>query len=488
MKKRHPEVTSMRMATVFPKSSLELDSARINSMEEYELIQNLYRPLVEYDRQLNLAPAAAESFHWEGNDLVFSFSDERIRTIDGHPLTAEDAARSLKRAIFYGNTGHGDLRTFLCPREPLKSINDSCPGIRVEGNRLVLTPTEPHLKSHLLKILESADYSIIPAAALDPDPKNPRFVSHRNTSGPYYVEQDSADGAWVLRINPRHYHFHPDMPQEIRLVPVDYVDVVRRFRDGDFDYISAGAIAGDEEFNRLLESAPDINVHESLPFRVRLICMNPRIMKEFTADERLYVAGLLAKFVNANSLLRGAKPTVEFFQALSEGTLSEEQRSEIQRSRSSVPAPRLKRPMTIGGPEPLYSKFVEFFKETPEIRVLKLEDYAFGYPVEKRPDVYVVTSDSAWTESLSLLGHNFNVSIFHLPDFDGKKWLEDYIRTESKESRLQQLKSLHFDLLKKAALYPVAVSPYYSVARKPWLPEFSTFSSGTELWQMRKER
>lgn len=136
--------TQMKMATVFKKSSPQLDPAAINSIEEYELVQNLYRPLVEYDLSHNLVPGLAKNFYWEGESLIFEFDPSRVVTFDGDSVTAEDAARSLKRAIFYGKTGHGDLRTFLCPNQKLKSIDDSCPGINTEQGKLILTPVKSH--------------------------------------------------------------------------------------------------------------------------------------------------------------------------------------------------------------------------------------------------------------------------------------------------------------------------------------------------------
>lgn len=483
-----PEVTRMKMATVFFKSAQDLDPSKILSMEEYELVQNLHSSLVEYDINQNLQPGVAKSFVWEGDDLVFEFDPKRAVTVDGDAIGAEDAARSLKRSVLYGGTGHGDLRTFLCPGQKLNSIDDACPGIQVRDGRLVLTPVRPYYKSHLVKILANADYAILPRKALSGDPAKPAIISQRNTTGPYYLDKDDAGGAWVLKINPSSYHYHADMPQLIELVPTDYGEAAARLMKGDFDYLAASAIVGGEDFDRVLDRTREFNFHESMAFRIRLICFSPRALKEFTPAQRFHGARLMEAYLKQLKSLRGSKPTVEYFQALSEGTLSEPQRQEISNLRKSEQGGALPRPFTIGGPKENAEKLRAYFKDNPEIRVLDLDDYPYGLPVDQRPDIYVVSSDSAWTESLASLGHNFEAHIFQLPGLDGGLWLRDYIETPDKDVRLRKLKQLHFDLLKNAAIYPVAVSPYFTVARKPWTLGFSTFSSGTELWQVRKER
>lgn len=482
-----PEVTSMKMATVFFKSAKELDPSKILSMEEYELVQNLHSSLVEYDINQNLQPGVAKSFVWEGDDLVFEFDPKRVVTVEGDSIDAEDAARSLKRSVLYGGTGHGDLRTFLCPGQKLKSIDDACPGIQVRGGRLILTPVRAYYKSHLVKILANADYAILPRKALGPDPADPVILNHRNTSGPYYLDKDDASGAWTLKINPDGYHFHPEMPQSIELVPTDYGEAPARLLKGDFDYLAASAIVGGEDFDRVLDQTRDFNFHESMAFRIRLICFSPRALKDFSPAQRFYGARLMQGYLKEQKQLRGSKPTVEYFQALSEGTLSESQRQEISALRQDARHEPLPRPFTIGGPKDNAQKLRAHFKDVPEIQVLELADYPYGLAPEQRPDIYVVSSDSAWTESLASLGHNFEAQIFQLPGLDGGGWLRDYIETSEKDVRLSKLKQLHFDLLKNAAIYPVTVSSYYTVARKPWTLGFSTFSSGTELWQVRKE-
>lgn len=173
----------MRWGTVFHQGSEHLDPTRIDFLDQYELVMNLYRPLVEYDSQNRLTSAVALRYDWDDKSLIFHFSPDRVRTIDGYSVMAQDAEISLKRAILFKSTGHGDIRRFLCPGYNLKSIADPCPGIRLDGDsKLILTPVLPSMKSHLLKALESADYSIIPVSSLDLT--DPRILKSNHTETP----------------------------------------------------------------------------------------------------------------------------------------------------------------------------------------------------------------------------------------------------------------------------------------------------------------
>jgi ABC-type transport system substrate-binding protein len=104
----------LRVASTYAKGSTSLDPAKIVNLSEYELLRNLYGRLVTYDLNGSLIPDVAESFYWEGDSLIFTFSD-KLKTVDGIIINADDAAISLKRAMVFGKTGHGNLKEILCP-------------------------------------------------------------------------------------------------------------------------------------------------------------------------------------------------------------------------------------------------------------------------------------------------------------------------------------------------------------------------------------
>lgn len=481
---KHVEMNPMRWGTVFHQGSKYLDPARIDFLDQYELVMNLYRPLVEYDNENRLTSAVASKYDWDEKSLIFHFSQDRVRTIDGHSITAQDAEISLKRAILFKSTGHGDIRRFLCPGYNLKSVSDPCPGISRDGDsKLILTPVLPSMKPHLLKALESADYSIIPSSSLDLADPNLRIKSHRNTSGPYYVDYDSPIGEWLLRANKNHYLFNEGMPEVIQLVKVDLDNIAEDLKHNRIDFASAGGLAADPDTGFLFHDEQFVH-HESLPFNIRMIVFSPKAISDFSESERFEAAKIVQQYMNQKSLT-GSKPSPQFFQALSEGTLSADQLTLINDLRSKNHSIKPKRPFTIGAPKDKIQGLKDFFDKYSLFQVIELSDYAVALDIELRPDIYIVSTDSAWTESISLLGYAFKSGYFKLPSLNSDAWLDSFLKLEDKKHRIQMLNQLHFDLLEKAIIYPVSVKPYYSFARKPWRLHFSSFSTGGELWLIR---
>ncbi|MBX3023095.1 MAG: hypothetical protein KF799_15575 [Bdellovibrionales bacterium] len=475
----------VRVATNYLKGSQSLDPVNIANVQEYELVRNLYGRLIEYNTQGELMAGIPQSFNWEGKRLIFHFA-QKVRTIGGNVVGAEDAARSLKRAIMFRRTGHGDLRNFLCPEFQLKSLEDKCPGIEVQGERLILTPIHESMRPHLLAVLESADFSIIPLESLNPNPREPTLLNHRNTSGPYYVDSDKDSGAWQLKANPNHYLYNQEMPSTIELVPVSTMDTAEMLEKGIVDIIPTSVYFSGSSAVRILNQRTHYNVHESMPIRVLMACFTPRAINEFSVQQRFFAGATLAKFMNTDFFsLPGRSVTIEFFQGLSDGSLNDGQKMEIKQLRASQVRPAFTKPITIGATGPTYDLLVTFLKDYPEISAVKTPISAYLMPMNERPDIYVVSSDAAWTESVSLLGHNFEVGIFQLPDVDGDRWIKAYAATEDRAERISKLQDLHYNLLKSAVIYPTFVSPYYAVANHKWRLPFSTFSAGTELWKIR---
>lgn len=157
---------------------------------------------------------------------------------------------------------------------------------------------------------------------------------------------------------------------------------------------------------------------------------------------------------------------------------------EIQEVRKSGKTPA--QPATIGVQKSYADIYVKEFAEETSIKILFTEKFPFEYKMNERPDMYGVATDSAWTENLSLLGHNFETEIFHLPGLNPDDWMNKYLETPAKEDRIRMLNKLHFDLLKNAAIIPYAAYPYYAVATKDWSLNFSAMNSTTDLWRMRK--
>jgi len=472
----------IRMAYDFDATMTELDPAKIRTIYQYNLIRNLYGRLVEYDSNSNLIAGVPTSFSWHGNEIEFVFGD-RATTIDGHIITARDAELSLKRLIVLGKSGHGDIRRFICPDHVLENIDDACPGIKTSDNRLIIKVVASHFVPILLEALESADYSIIPADVLTKENLS-LLREHRNTSGPYYIEAILPNGGLVLKANPHHYLFDPNMPQTIETVVIPYSQAIQSFQTGVIDLLPTTQNLTESEITFFRDSK-SAEIHETLPLKLSIIRFSPSALRNFSIDQRLY-AGLHAIEVFKRKIkYPDGKPTVQFFQALSDGALTEDQLKELKQQRENIAAPRFERQIGIKVLSSYMSFLYDELKKYPEFSVSETKTSVISLAPENRPDMYVVTTDSAWTEDFNLIGYHFHEQTFLLPGMDPDAWLKNYIETSDKTERIAKLNRLHFELLKNVIFIPYHVSPYFAVARKPWHLNQSNLSAGTCLWRLR---
>ena len=476
----------LKMALHFPKATSEFDPAKILVIEDYILTDNLFSRLVEYNTKGELVASVAASFKWHGDELVFSFSN-KARTVDGQIIGAKDAELSLKRAVLYKRTGHGDIRNFLCPGMHLTSLNDVCPGIRIEGDQLILKPIKKNYGALLLTALEAADFSIIPIASLNPDPKNPTILNFRNTSGPYYVEKDDPNGAWILNANPNHFHFNQNMPQSIELAQSSIGDIGQLFIDKAIDIIPTSITLSEDTFGKILKDPKYYSVHQSLPINVFGLYFTPNAVREFTTKQRFYIGRVLTEAIFKMYNFPDMKPTEEFLQGLSDGSITEDQRIELRSLRKVQFPPFFQKPIKVAVLHKNIEKWQRALEDHSEIQFVGSDEVATTVPIEKRADVYFMNNDAAWTESLPLVEYNFSNHTFHLPNLKPKDWIQEYLDAEDKETRIAKLRDLHFQMLKNVVIYPIASGPYFAFAHKPWKLYLSPYAAGTELWRIRYE-
>lgn len=474
---------NLKVSYNFYEGTSGLDTAKIRTVYEYELIHNLYSRLVEYDLDSQLVPGVADSFSTTADSVIFNFGS-KVKTLSGHLIDAQDAAISLKRLVMLGRSGHGDIRRLLCPNQKLKSINDDCPGISVRENQLVLKPVRPHYLPFLISALESADYSIIPKSSLDL--KTLKIIDFKNTSGPYYVERDSEKGALIFKANPGHYHYSPDMPQTVELVPTPARGGPDLLLAGSVDLVTTAEYFSGDAAEKVISDTSRFNVHATQPFRVDVVCFSESAVRGFSPLQRIRAAQEYAEVKMRFFRPPGSQPSIQFFQALSEGTLSTGQLKELEKLYSASKSAKFSKPINLGVVKQTFDLFKDNLKGSSDLSVVRFEQQPYEYPAKDRPDMYNIATDSAWTENLSLLGHNFEMGIFHSIGGNSDTWFERYLNTSDREARISKLNQLHFELLKNAVIVPYNAYPYYAVSKKEWMLNFSKLTSDTDLWRMRK--
>lgn len=459
----------VRMYFPYYSSITKFDPHLIQTADVAVLGQNLYSRLVSMDEGGEIVGDLADDIRWNGKSYVLRIR-RGMKTVDGYEISPHDVALSLRRIFKKDQNTHGSLRPFLA---------EEC--IQEDGANIILTPDKPELKTFLIQSLASVDFSIIPAKALDLSQPGWSIVDWRNTTGLYYVHEDSADGRLVLAINPSHHYFSGKQPSVIRLRPGWGADAVEAFNQGEVDIIPTITMASGSAFQKI--KGEEANKFESEPIYLSSIRTTSRGLKKLSPVQRLKV-GLAIKAALLKSMHpEDGKATEEFFPAFSEGSLAKEQREELDRTLKAASAAEVKEKICLGVYPSRLDDFKSVLAGVPNVEVVPTKGVPpWLEPEERQPDMYFAVTDSGFYESLSLLYYNIDQGTF-MDRQEGMPWLENYLK-QDKQSRLSLLKDLHLSFLREGRTIPVSVTSYISIARKPWRPQFSKFYAGTPLWKL----
>ena len=275
------------------------------------------------------------------------------------------------------------------------------------------------------------------------------------------------------------------MPLEIGIVPVMGQEAVHQFRNGELDLLPAPFFLTRDLGSQVLHNN-DYNVHQTLPIQVLMISFSSKAKKRFSPQQRMFAGQIIGKTF---SELRGhalSQPTQQFFQSLSAGTLNANQLDSINELRLRSKEIEFKEPIVFGATKLQYELLKDKLKDYPQIELMQFTDHPWFNSPKAQHDMMIITTDTAWTEDLSLLGYGFEMGDFSIPDLNSAQWMNEYIHTANREDRIKKLNQLHFDVLKNASIVPIEVAPYFVLSKKSWNLNQSKFSAGTSLWQMRK--
>jgi hypothetical protein len=475
----------LKVAYPYFSSITGIDPANVKTANEASLVRNIYSRLVEYSTDGKLVGGVAESFEWQGGEIHLLIR-KGLKTIDGWNITAKDVELSLKRLIVKQSNTHGDLANFLCPQARLKKLTDECIGIRVVGNTVVLIPADESKKTFLLPLLASLDFSIVPENSVDIG-KDLSIKDFRNTSGPYYVDRDDLNGGFLLKANPAHYRYSAEMPQTIQVVPTRHEDMINRFKSGEIDLIPTVDSPRYGEVLKLREVFPEADLHQTIPIKIWAVMFSRTAQRELSAEQRLYLGSKIRKAYLSSFLDSGVTPTIEFFPLFGDGSLSVEQHNEIERVNLTERRPEFKRKVVFGAPPSSLEKVRRAFAEIAEIEVVEIRKALWEIPESEQPDLGIFYTDSAFYEDISLISYNAEIGSFGMTRDEGINWINSYMAIADKRDRLERLRSLHFELLKKGLVVPLGAAPYYALVRNPWKFENSKFFAGMSLWQVRRQ-
>jgi hypothetical protein len=463
------------------------DPAHIQLAPDYILCENLFSPLVELDPAGRLVGGVAEKFEWRGNRLIFKIRPN-LRTIGGIPITAADAAFSLKRLLILGSSTHGNLKPLLCKSRSLKSIDDLCPGIEVADSELILKVEKRD--SFLIPLLASIDFAVIPQSAVDPSTL--KIVDYKETSGPYFLE-GSSENEFRLVANPFHYHYSNQIPQKVELIFTDSIESsLKGLRNGQIDFLTTIDHVPASEMIKFSSDHTGFNLHQTMNIRSLVTTFTKLGLHHLSEVQRLDIGRILRKSFS--------------------GYLQKKDGFEIQTQIFPVFGAAGLKKDKIGKLEQLLAQDVPSMSDLPlRVRIVRLEpfeDYkklilkALPNAVVERgtvpsfekfdtqhlePHLFISGPDLSYQEDFSLLSYYMGTGYFGIFGKEGEEWLGEYQKIDDQEERLNKLRELHFQTITHARTMPIAVYPYAALVRKPWQIGLSNFFADTQLWLIKRQ-
>ncbi len=461
-----------------------LDPLLVKENLEYEVLKNLYARLVRRSNDGRIVADLPESFYWKENQLIFVFHDQFKSSI-GSVVGVEDAYMSLKRSMILNPYRAGGLQQFLCPDYSLHSIHDTCPGLEIKGNQLVLTLVNINARDLLLEYLESVEFSIVPREAINFNKSQLSLINNINTTGVYFVNTDSAMGFRILA-NKDHKFFSKGMPEVIDFVPVLNISSLSEMVDQNIDVVSN---TSSFSLNAVDDSKLDFFGYRrfsTAPIMVYSIIISDQALKDFSYDQLAEVVATYETHYLKMFLSSNATTSYQLYPPGSEGTLENDQLEKITAMRTQLKRTPFKRKFDLKVSKHSYEKAKSALAPFEFINVIRTEEYPSLMPTQERGDGYFIILDSAWIENISDLSYHFNLDYFRLKDQKPSEWFENFINRSSKQERIKELNSLHYDLLTRGVLFPLVAVPVSTYVKKKWTLDFNQYFVSIDYWRFNR--
>jgi len=485
--------TQNELRVAFPsgKAASSYEPTKIHLGDEYIFLENIYSPLLEIDPKTGLINSGlAKSYDWQGDDLILEIRNDSS-TVSGHPINAEDVEFSLKRLLVLSGNTHGNFKDLVCPNANLSSIEESCEGIIRSNNKIILRAGQR--KSFLVPMLAAIDFAIIPKSSVDANTL--AIVNYKETSGPFYVDQDDANGQIVLKANPKHFRFSTEMPAVIRLVPVQSgtdQTSVSLFEDNKVDHITTIDPVRLEKVFKFAKSRDDVTIHTTHKIRTLSLVFTDKGIRDFSNNERHQIGVKIRAALSPSSedspIL---EKTDEFFSSFADGGLSPDQKIKIKLAYTNLPFHAIDKKLKIGiinrsDFENWKSKITEILPESEIHPEDNAPDFKKYNPESEKPHAFIASTDTGFSEDINLISYTIAAGFFGLSKEERQKWLAAYMENDSKVERLAKLKAIHFKALNDAVLVPISVAPFVAIIRKPWKMELSELYANNPLWLIKQ--
>lgn len=235
------------------------DPANIETTGDWYFLDHVSSGLFSYDHEQNVfVPNIAEK--WSiGADNVHVFKLRKdLKFSDGSPITPADVEASIKRILVKKTSTHLPLWQYVADCENLKSIEDSCPGIKLNNESDLEIRLKNRSESFFLQ-LASPETGIWAKTDI-----NPQDLSIHPTkfSGPYLVKNSTSQG-FLLERNEQSQisKKFPNSPRKIELITIPLADAEKAMLQGELDLV----LRSHNPFGEPDLFKTNISVHKTAP-------------------------------------------------------------------------------------------------------------------------------------------------------------------------------------------------------------------------------
>lgn len=479
---------TLRIAFPSKRKAIEYEPTRIHLGYEYIFLENLFSTLVEMDNKGSIQAGLADKVDWIGDELRLKIRSN-LKTASGKLITSDDVVFSLKRLLILAENTHGNFKDIVCPNTTIKSVDESCPGIRKDGDYIFLNAKGG--KSFILPMLTSIDFAIIPRSSTDE--KTLAIVNFSETSGPYYVSFDDGQGNIEFKLNPYHYHAEKNIAEIVRLVPSDTKiqgDSLRMLKENKVDHLTTVDASKADELLPFATNNSEYNVHMTMKIKSLALVFTEKGYAELSPEERRHIGNRIRlAFAKIYKDTPGYEQRSEFFPNLSDGGISEEQHKKLTEINLKE-AKSLNKKFRLGlikrGPLEAWSKDINSYIPEADCYIeTNAPDLKKITSPDEIPHAFIASTDTGFMEDITLISYSLNAGLLGLKKNDRTKWMAQYMALDDKTKRIEKLKDLHFHALYDPWIVPLMASPYSAVARKPWKIELSELFANNKLWHIK---
>jgi ABC-type transport system substrate-binding protein len=257
-----------------------LDPAQMRDLSAIVLMRQIYRGLMLYDDALNPIPEVAESYTLSDDGLTYDFVLRSNATFqDGSPITAQDVAFSLNRAVdpdsVEGNTSLLGGPAFLSDIKGFADVyantTDEMSGIEVISDTEI-TITLDHPQATFLMKLAAVPASIVSEAQVTSDST---WWASPIGSGPFKVDNWDPQSSITLEAYPGFFGGRPGVDEINFRLGASALQSFNLYQSGaiDIDSISLNDIDRVADPNG--EYYDQLNVTPQ--FKLEYLALNPNV-------------------------------------------------------------------------------------------------------------------------------------------------------------------------------------------------------------------